>query len=935
VFRSAVLSYEAGGDPAGAVALLRALAPGARSLALLVRLPISWHLWPSDERWRELEAPLDASFAGTAHLRDQLVSEGFGVHVDVEPDFTLEPLHEAVTRTGADVVVLGPFAQASAAEIASWAEDLTRSAGVPVVLAPRGDLPPRPAAHLICPFDGEVRSLAAVAAFLRDRSRAEHRVTLLSLGDEIPAAPLDVDALATVAGIRAPVSLARLAASPLDVADRIEAFAEANGDGVVILAAGRTGVLGWLSGRARRRLVERAALPVIVVPALPDAGSEASLDAPDLLVTGRAVTLHVIHVTGLGGRGHPAPLPDQDLAIIADGRIACICPLRAGRIVLDLDALGPGELPSSIGIGPSPPGGATDPLAIIAAHVSLVRPGPGCVLLFDARLDGAALAQIRALIGAEDRLAVGVRLALDDSVGGLRARVAAAGFARPVVLDARGVLDEGEAADVPPNVDAVRLCRVAGRLRAAGVHVDAVVHAPCEGVLAAGFAAVAVADLPSARERIAAAFVAPPAPDAGVAGLALAGRLDVTTGAPAFLGNRVEVTLDNAVARRRLLELVRGARERVHVQVYIVDDDATAREVAGALGEAAARGVVVRVLVDALYSLHGSYGVTNPVLVALDARAGVTVLASRPLRGLPTIEDLKQRDHRKILVVDGAVAVVGGRNLGDVYYRGFDEARLTPLSGWREVPWLDAGARVEGPAATALDASFLAAWVEAGGEPFALSPPVVAGDVRARVVIHRGLRDAYTLEAYLAIIDGARARLDVVNGFPLQFEVQHALLRAVARGVRVRVLIGRARPVFGAGVPFPGSSAIQEVANQLVHARMDALVEAGGEVYELTLSPREGWDPALGAVRAHVHAKLMSADGAVTALGSANLDITAGYWESEALLVLEDPRATAEVEAELDALFAGATRLDPADPAFRDRLVPRAWLSLHWPSLVG
>src|SRR5438046_1316298 len=133
VFRSAVLTYEAGGDPARAVALLRALAPDARRVSLLARLPISWPLWPADDR--------------------------------------------------------------------------------------------RPVLHLVCPFDGELRSLAAVAAFLRDRGRADHRVTMLSLGDVVPAGPLDLDALAAVAGIRAPVTLARLTASPLDLTDRIEAFA--------------------------------------------------------------------------------------------------------------------------------------------------------------------------------------------------------------------------------------------------------------------------------------------------------------------------------------------------------------------------------------------------------------------------------------------------------------------------------------------------------------------------------------------------------------------------------------------------------------------------------------------------------------------------------------------------------------------------------------
>jgi hypothetical protein len=380
------------------------------------------------------------------------------------------------------------------------------------------------------------------------------------------------------------------------MADRIEAFAAANGDGVVLVAAGRTGVAGWLSGRARRRLVEHAALPVIVVPPLADARPEKSLDAPDLVATGRVVMLHV---TGLGGSGHPAPLPDQDLAIIADGRIALTCPLHGGRIVLDLSVLGPGEPPASLGIGRSPPNGAADPLSIIETQLGVVRPGQCRVALFDARLDGAALAQIRDVLEGKDRLALGVRLARSDSVAALRARMAAAEFARPLVLDARGELDEGEAADVPPNVDAVRLCRVASRLRARGVYVDAVVHGPCEGILATGFAALAPADLALSEERIAAAY-APPPPNAG-----LSARLDVCTGALATAGNRVLVTLDNAIARTTLLDLLRRARERIHLQVYIVDDDELAREVADVLGESAARGVTVRVLVDALYSQHG------------------------------------------------------------------------------------------------------------------------------------------------------------------------------------------------------------------------------------------------------------------------------------------------------------------------------------------
>ena len=72
-------------------------------------------------------------------------------------------------------------------------------------------------------------------------------------------------------------------------------------------------------------------------------------------------------------------------------------------------------------------------------------------------------------------------------------------------------------------------------------------------------------------------------------------------------------------------------------------------------------------------------------------------------------------------------------------------------------------------------------------------------------------------------------------------------------------------------------------------------------------------------MRPHVHAKIMSADGRVCAVGSANLDITAGYWESELLLVVEDEAVAQTVEARFDELIAASARVDRSDPGWRRR----------------
>ena len=82
-----------------------------------------------------------------------------------------------------------------------------------------------------------------------------------------------------------------------------------------------------------------------------------------------------------------------------------------------------------------------------------------------------------------------------------------------------------------------------------------------------------------------------------------------------------------------------------------------------------------------------------------------------------------------------------------------------------------------------------------------------------------------------------------MNGFPLILEIQHALLRALRRGVRVRTLFGNLTPTHD-GKPFEGPWATARIAaTELVHSRMDALVAAGGEGYQFAVPEQPGWSP--------------------------------------------------------------------------------------------
>jgi phosphatidylserine/phosphatidylglycerophosphate/cardiolipin synthase-like enzyme len=450
-------------------------------------------------------------------------------------------------------------------------------------------------------------------------------------------------------------------------------------------------------------------------------------------------------------------------------------------------------------------------------------------------------------------------------------------------------------------------------MRAAGFPVAAIVHHGAVTPSTVGFAAVRAED---------------------AASISLVNDLATTTGAPPIAGNRIELEMDNAKARRWLLDAIAAAKHRVHLQIYMAADDDVGRAVEAALAEAGARGAMVRVVVDSLHGFHGSLGVTNPLLARLGNRPGVELRALDPITSVPSLVDLKQRDHRKIAVIDGETALVGGRNLSHEYYTGFDEVRLTARSPWREVPWLDAGARVQGPAVAAIERSFLDVWTAAGGAAFEIVERPPAGTTAVRVVLHHGLRDAHTLDAYVAMIDAAESHIHTVNGFPLILEIQHALLRALRRGVRVRTLFGNLTPTHG-GIAFGGAfSSARTEATQLVHSRMDDLVAAGADAHQFALPEHPQWERGLGALQPHVHAKVMSVDGRVCSVGSANLDITAGYWENELVLIVEDSAIASMLEAHIDGLLRHSPRVDRNDPEWQELARRREWMR-RWPGVMS
>lgn len=413
-------------------------------------------------------------------------------------------------------------------------------------------------------------------------------------------------------------------------------------------------------------------------------------------------------------------------------------------------------------------------------------------------------------------------------------------------------------------------------------------------------------------------------------------RLDQMASARSLPGHTCRVELDNRAARERLFAMVEQATRSIRIQSYMIRPGEFTDQLTARLVRAARRGVAVRLMVDALYSVDGVLGVANAVIDGLRQEPGLSVVGIAPITSREEVgpESLKRRDHRKLVVVDGEVAWVSGRNLAGEYYTGFDEVAVTDWTPHERVPWLDAHVEVRGPVVADIAQVFDETWHESGGEPF-VDPVAVkeVGSSSVRLVVHDGIEDAEAMLSYEAIIDAAQDHLFVVNDFPIVDTLFVALRRAIARGVRLCVLSGSAVARRADGTFLKGPI-YREAFEYMTKHRLGELMHVGAEVYEYTTLDLPLVVCRGGAVRPYVHAKIVSADGRVASLGSANLDATASYWEREANLVLEDPKAVGELEARIEAMIGHSHRLDSSSESWTREQALRDLASGLWPGAV-
>lgn len=343
-------------------------------------------------------------------------------------------------------------------------------------------------------------------------------------------------------------------------------------------------------------------------------------------------------------------------------------------------------------------------------------------------------------------------------------------------------------------------------------------------------------------------------------------------GVPYTGGNALELLVDGEATFGAIFAVIEAAEHYILIQFFIIKDDALGRELHARLLRKAAAGIAIRVLYDEI----GSHALPKVYAETLRA-AGIAVSAFHTTRGRRNRFQLNFRNHRKIVVVDGRVAFVGGLNVGDEYLgRG-------PLGRWR-----DTHLRVKGPAVQALQRVFLADWYWATREVPDLNwRPAVAGDQIA-LIFPTGPADALETCSMLfhQTVVGARRRLWIASPyFVPDLPVFEALQLAALRGVDVRVLLP-AKPdhklVYLASFSF-----------------LDAADRTGIQIYRY----QNGF----------LHQKVILVDDDVAAVGTANLDNRSLRLNFEVMAVVVDPTFAGQVAAMLERDFQQARRTSSAD----------------------
>jgi cardiolipin synthase len=332
-------------------------------------------------------------------------------------------------------------------------------------------------------------------------------------------------------------------------------------------------------------------------------------------------------------------------------------------------------------------------------------------------------------------------------------------------------------------------------------------------------------------------------------------------GTPLVAGNRIALLVDGPQTLEAIRRAIDSAKQHIHLETYIFADDEVGRDIRDRLIRRHQDGVEVRVIYDAIGSVDTPAGFFRKM-----TEAGCEVHEFRPLNPVRTPLPWKHnnRDHRKIVVVDGRTAFTGGINISSTYASSSKE-KPGPEAG-REEAWRDTHVQIDGPVVAQFQRLFLETWTRAGGKVDPQSSqyfpqmPAIGSELVAAVASSGGDgEEAAIYGTYYAIVARASRRLWLTQAyFAPNGELRRSLIAAAKRGVDVRII-----------VPGFTDSALIFYASRRSY---EELLEGGVRIFE----QRE----------ALLHAKTLVADTALSSVGSANFDMRSFVHNNEVNAVI-------------------------------------------------
>jgi cardiolipin synthase A/B len=360
---------------------------------------------------------------------------------------------------------------------------------------------------------------------------------------------------------------------------------------------------------------------------------------------------------------------------------------------------------------------------------------------------------------------------------------------------------------------------------------------------------------------------------------------DAITDTPLTVGNKVTLLRDGEASFAAVFKAINAAKNHINLEYYTFEDvEEGGQHLVDLLVAKQAAGVQVNLIYDSI----GSDETPDDVFDRLK-KAGIKLLDFHPVTAPATTAKINDRDHRKILCVDGTVGIVGGVNMSKVYSSNPlasppTQEQTTPPDYWR-----DTDVRIEGPAVAELESLFLDNWRrQDGGELNQANffPPQQAAD--AQIVRIIGSTPDHSLPRFyvtlLSAIRNAETRIWVSAAyFVPTHQEEEDLAAAARRGVDVQLLLP--------------SHSDSNMAMNAGRSHYTDLLEAGVKIYELQ--------------SAILHSKTAVIDGVWSAVGSSNFDGRSVLFNDEVDAIILGRETAAQLEAAFQDDFKRSDQIDP------------------------